>query len=144
MSYEYGNSKVLGGQRIDFQGKMTIPRLLYIVGGLQVTRWKAESCRKGEKFKRDTVTLEESKQIPDMLDITFEQSFIFSDRNKIKANNKEVMSSIDIVDLIMKLLTIYKKHKECDTRGKCETKINQNVQKKTNLKTSLNSLEKIE
>lgn len=117
MSYEYGNSKVLGGQRIDFQGKMTIPRLLYIVGGLQVTRWKAESCRKGEKFKRDTVTLEESKQIPDMLDITFEQSFIFSDRNKIKANNKEVMSSIDIVDLIMKLLTIYKKHKECDTRG---------------------------
>lgn len=101
----------------DFQGKMTIPRLLYIVGGLQVTRWKAESCRKGEKFKRDTVTLEESKQIPDMLDITFEQSFIFSDRNKIKANNKEVMSSIDIVDLIMKLLTIYKKHKECDTSG---------------------------
>ena len=79
-----------------------------------------------------------------MLDITFEQSFIFSDRNKIKANNKEVMSSIDIVDLIMKLLTIYKKHKECDTRGKCETKINQNVQKKTNLKTSLNNLEKIE
>ena len=54
------------------------------------------------------------------------------------------MSSIDIVDLIMKLLTIYKKHKECDTRGKCETKINQNVQKKTNLKTSLNNLEKIE
>ena len=30
------------------------------------------------------------------------------------------------------------------TRGKCETKINQNVQKKTNLKTSLNNLEKIE
>ena len=28
--------------------------------------------------------------------------------------------------------------------GKCETKINQNVQKKTNLKTSLNNLEKIE
>ena len=27
---------------------------------------------------------------------------------------------------------------------KCETKINQNVQKKTNLKTSLNNLEKIE
>ena len=27
---------------------------------------------------------------------------------------------------------------------KCETKINQNVQKKTNLKTSLNKLEKIE
>lgn len=29
-------------------------------------------------------------------------------------------------------------------RYKCETKINQNVQKKTNLKTSLNNLEKIE
>ena len=29
-------------------------------------------------------------------------------------------------------------------RIKCETKINQNVQKKTNLKTSLNNLEKIE
>ncbi len=29
-------------------------------------------------------------------------------------------------------------------REKCETKINQNVQKKTNLKTSLNNLEKIE
>ena len=29
-------------------------------------------------------------------------------------------------------------------RRKCETKINQNVQKKTNLKTSLNNLEKIE
>ena len=28
--------------------------------------------------------------------------------------------------------------------AKCETKINQNVQKKTNLKTSLNNLEKIE
>lgn len=28
--------------------------------------------------------------------------------------------------------------------GKCETKINQNVQIKTNLKTSLNNLEKIE
>ena len=28
--------------------------------------------------------------------------------------------------------------------SKCETKINQNVQKKTNLKTSLNNLEKIE
>ena len=28
--------------------------------------------------------------------------------------------------------------------NKCETKINQNVQKKTNLKTSLNNLEKIE
>ena len=27
------------------------------------------------------------------------------------------------------------------TGGKCETKINQNVQKKTNLKTSLNNLE---
>ena len=31
-----------------------------------------------------------------------------------------------------------------DIRDKCETKINQNVQKKTNLKTSLNNLEKIE
>ena len=29
-------------------------------------------------------------------------------------------------------------------KRKCETKINQNVQKKTNLKTSLNNLEKIE
>ncbi len=33
----------------------------------------------------------------------------------------------------------------CPKEGKkCETKINQNVQKKTNLKTSLNNLEKIE
>ena len=31
-----------------------------------------------------------------------------------------------------------------DKEMKCETKINQNVQKKTNLKTSLNNLEKIE
>ena len=31
-----------------------------------------------------------------------------------------------------------------DIGDKCETKINQNVQKKTNLKTSLNNLEKIE
>ncbi len=31
-----------------------------------------------------------------------------------------------------------------ERRYKCETKINQNVQKKTNLKTSLNNLEKIE
>ncbi|WP_329773316.1 hypothetical protein [Catenibacterium mitsuokai] len=36
---------------------------------------------------------------------------------------------------------IYVKVEGC---GKCETKINQNVQKKTNLKTSLNNLEKIE
>ena len=35
--------------------------------------------------------------------------------------------------------------KSIDRLGrKCETKINQNVQKKTNLKTSLNNLEKIE
>ena len=35
-------------------------------------------------------------------------------------------------------------YEQQDQEDKCETKINQNVQKKTNLKTSLNNLEKIE
>ena len=35
-------------------------------------------------------------------------------------------------------------YEQQDQEEKCETKINQNVQKKTNLKTSLNNLEKIE
>ena len=35
-------------------------------------------------------------------------------------------------------------YEQQDQADKCETKINQNVQKKTNLKTSLNNLEKIE
>ena len=40
---------------------------------------------------------------------------------------------------------MYTMKEVCQIVGwKCETKINQNVQKKTNLKTSLNNLEKIE
>ena len=42
------------------------------------------------------------------------------------------MNYVEIVRLIV------------EKEEKCETKINQNVQKKTNLKTSLNNLEKIE
>ena len=39
---------------------------------------------------------------------------------------------------------LYESTVELLKESKCETKINQNVQKKTNLKTSLNNLEKIE
>ena len=39
---------------------------------------------------------------------------------------------------------IMMQYREMSKKYKCETKINQNVQKKTNLKTSLNNLEKIE
>ena len=33
----------------------------------------------GKKLKRDTVTFDELKQIADVMDVTFEQSFIFPD-----------------------------------------------------------------
>ena len=42
----------------------------------------------GKKLKRDTVTLEELKLISDVMDVTFEQSFIFSDGERIKMSNK--------------------------------------------------------
>lgn len=41
-----------------------------------------------KKLKRDTVTLEELKQIADVMDITFEQSFIFPNGDEIRTSNK--------------------------------------------------------
>ena len=42
----------------------------------------------GKKLKRDTVTLEELKPIADVMEVTFEQSFIFPDGEQIKTSNE--------------------------------------------------------
>ena len=42
----------------------------------------------GKKLKRDTVSLEEMKQIGDVLEVTFEQSFILPDGEQIKTSNE--------------------------------------------------------
>lgn len=42
----------------------------------------------GKKLKRDTVSLEELKQIANVMGVTFEQSFIFPDGDKIKTGNE--------------------------------------------------------
>lgn len=41
----------------------------------------------GKKMKRNTVTLEELKQIADAVGVTFEQSFTFPDGEQIKTSN---------------------------------------------------------
>ena len=41
----------------------------------------------GKKLKRDTVTLDELKQIADVMEIIFEQSFILPDGEQIKTGN---------------------------------------------------------
>ena len=67
-----------------------------------------------------------------------------SDRHILAAETD--MSSYDIQKVVKLSDKIRKAGNELVglMRKKCETKINQNVQKKTNLKTSLNNLEKIE
>lgn len=40
-----------------------------------------------KKMKRDTVTLDELKQIADVMGVTFEQSFILPDGEQIKTGN---------------------------------------------------------
>ena len=42
----------------------------------------------GKKLKRDTVTLEELKQIDDVMEVTFEQSFVFPNGEQIKTSNE--------------------------------------------------------
>lgn len=42
----------------------------------------------GKKLKRDTVNLDELKQIADVMWVTFEQSFIFPDGEQIKTSNE--------------------------------------------------------
>ena len=42
----------------------------------------------GNKLIRDTFTLEELKQIADVMEVTFEQSFIFPDGEQIKTSNE--------------------------------------------------------
>lgn len=41
----------------------------------------------GKKLKRDTVTLEEMKQIADVIEVTFEQSFVLPNGEQIKTSN---------------------------------------------------------
>lgn len=41
----------------------------------------------GKKLKRNTVTLDELKQIADAMGVTFEQSFIFPNGEQIKISN---------------------------------------------------------
>lgn len=42
----------------------------------------------GKKLKRNTVTLDELKQIADAMGVTFEQSFIFPNGEQIKISNE--------------------------------------------------------
>ena len=60
-------------------------------------------------------------------------------RNKEQKENIVVFAYILLFSLFLLRIMVLSKEVR-----KCETKINQNVQKKTNLKTSLNNLEKIE
>lgn len=41
----------------------------------------------GKKLKRETVTLEEMKQITDVIEVTFEQLFVFPNGEQIKTSN---------------------------------------------------------
>ena len=41
-----------------------------------------------EELKRDTVTLEELKQIADVMEVAFEQSFVFPNGEQIKTSNE--------------------------------------------------------
>ena len=63
------------------------------------------------------------------------------EKYKENPKNPYIMKLEECVDLMENGLNEEHTFKE---KYKCETKINQNVQKKTNLKTSLNNLEKIE
>ena len=49
---------------------------------------RAESTELCKKLIRDTVTLEELKQIADVMEVPFEQSSIFPDREQIKTSNE--------------------------------------------------------
>ena len=60
-------------------------------------------------------------------------------RNKEQKENTVVFAYILMFSLFFLRIMVLSKEER-----KCETKINQNVKKKTNLKTSLNNLEKIE
>lgn len=42
----------------------------------------------GKKLKRDTVSLEEMNHIADVLEVTFEQSFILPNGEQIKTSNE--------------------------------------------------------
>lgn len=42
----------------------------------------------GKKMKRDTVTLLELKQIVEVMEVTFEQSFVFPNGERIKTSNE--------------------------------------------------------
>ena len=59
----------------------------------------------GKKLKRDTVTLEELKQIADVMEVTFEQSFVFPNGEQIRTSNEQAVSSMDTVELIIKSST---------------------------------------
>lgn len=54
----------------------------------ELARWIGQSPQNfGKKMKRDTVTLDELKQIADVMGVTFEQSFILPDGEQIKTGN---------------------------------------------------------
>ena len=42
----------------------------------------------GKKLKRETITLEELKNIADVMEVKFEQAFILPDGNEIKSGNE--------------------------------------------------------
>lgn len=43
----------------------------------------------GNKLIRDTFTLEELKQIADVMEVTFERSFVFPNEKQIKTSNEQ-------------------------------------------------------
>ena len=72
----------------------------------------------GKKLKRDTVTLEELKQIADVMEITFEQSFVFPNGEQMKTSNEQAVSSMDTVDLLIKSSTEFYNDLKADENGR--------------------------
>ena len=72
----------------------------------------------GNKLIRDTFTLEELKQVADVMEVPFEQSSIFPDREQIKTSNEQAVSSMDTVDLIIKSSTEFYNDLKVDENGR--------------------------
>lgn len=59
------------------------------ISGLELARWIGQTPQNfGKKLKRVTVTPEELKQIADVMEVTFEQSFVFPNGEQIKTSNE--------------------------------------------------------
>ena len=52
----------------------------------------------GKKLKRETITLEELKNIADVMEVKFEQAFILPDGNEIKSGNEYVNAGLNLTE----------------------------------------------